>query len=283
MCNTILRCDNLTFTLTCIPKPRSKHETPSFASFVLYVRVCTVLAHAQASQTTHLLTKPSISHPHESYAGCKASMSYRQNIRSTTPPVIRKHPLPKYPTATLQAGSNAPSLATPPNPQRKTQKPHQTHTATPKPTSPPIHPVRTASAFTDPYAYTIRAEPPVARLNPHPVFAASFSYPPVTKNPLQPNPCSTTSASPPPTSRKAEKPKSWQVGLLECWQVAKSAHATKAGKHPATRNAVKPPIRARLLAPGGGASSAYIALTSRFWVAGTWSPTLFRRGFARGF
>ena len=222
MCNTILRCDNLTFTLTCIPKPRSKHETPSFASFVLYVRVCTVLAHAQASQTTHLLTKPSISHPHESYAGCKASMSYRQNIRSTTPPVIRKHPLPKYPTATLQAGSNAPSLATPPNPQRKTQKPHQKHTATPKPTSPPIHPVRTASAFTDPYAYTIRAEPPVARLNPHPVFAASFSYPPVTKNPLQPNPCSTTSAPPAHHPRQqVEKSKSRKVGKLVCWNVGK--------------------------------------------------------------
>ena len=230
MCNTILRCDNLTFTLTCIPKPRSKHETPSFASFVLYVRVCTVLAHAQASQTTHLLTKPSIIHPHESYAGCKASMSHRkQPLR--TPPVIRKHPLPKYPTATLQAGSNAPSLATPPNPQRKTQKPRQTHTATPKPTSPPIHPVRTASAFTDPYAYTIRAEPPVARLNPHPVFAASFSYPPVTKNPLQPNPCSTTSASPPPTSRKVEKLASWFVGMLASCQVGARHQGRETPRH----------------------------------------------------
>ena len=139
MCNTILRCDNLTFTLTCIPKPRSKHETPSFASFVLYVRVCTVLAHAQASQTTHLLTKPSISHPHESYAGCKASISHRkQPLR--TPPVIRKHPLPKYPTATLQAGSNAPSLATPPNPSKKNPKAApdaHSNPQTDKPSNPP--------------------------------------------------------------------------------------------------------------------------------------------------
>lgn len=219
MCNTILRCDNLTFTLTCIPKPRSKHETPSFASFVLYVRVCTVLAHAQASQTTHLLTKPSISHPHESYAGCKASMSYRQNIRSTTPPVIRKHPLPKYPTATLQAGSNAPSLATPPNPQRKTQKPHQTHTATPQTDKPSNPPSTYRECLHGPIRLHHQSGTTRSAANPPPVFAASFSYPPVTKTPF-----SRIRAAPPahhprqqvekPKSRKAEKLASWFVGML---------------------------------------------------------------------
>ena len=230
MCNTILRCDNLTFTLTCIPKPRSKHETPSFASFVLYVRVCTVLAHAQASQTTHLLTKPSISHPHESYAGCKASMSYRQNIRSTTPPVIRKHPLPKYPTATLQAGSNAPSLATPPNPQRKTQKPHQTHTATPQTDKPSNPPSTYRECLHGPIRLHHQSGTTRSAANP-PCICRIFLLPAGNQKPLQPNPCSTTSASPPPTSRKAEKPKSWQVGLLECWQVGARHQGRETPRH----------------------------------------------------
>lgn len=217
MCNTILRCDNLTFTLTCIPKPRSKHETPSFASFVLYVRVCTVLAYAQASQTTHLLTKPSISHPHESYAGCKASMSYRQNIRSTTPPVIRKHSLPKYPTATLQAGSNAPSLATPPNPQRKTQKPRQTHTATPKPTSPPIPPSTYRECLHGPIRLHHQSGTTRSAAKPPPCICRIFLLPAGNQKPPSAESVQHHQRITPANkskSRKAEKLASWFVGML---------------------------------------------------------------------
>ena len=228
--NTILRCDNLTFTLTCIPKPRSKHETPSFASFVLYVRVCTVLAHAQASQTTHLLTKPSISHPHESYAGCKASMSHRkQPLR--TPPVIRKHSLPKYPTATLQAGSNAPSLATPPNPSKKNPKAAPDAHSNPQTDKPSNPPSTYRECLHGPIRLHHQSGTTRSAAKPHPVFAASFSYPPVTKNPLQPNPCSTTSASPPPTSRKAEKLASWFVGMLASCQVGARHQGRETPRH----------------------------------------------------